>query len=423
VIVVSRSPPAHQQERHQDPDDDREQNALGMSSQGEREYQHRDANQEAWPPAGRLVNDPGLPHTTHARQDTAVRASSRLLRSTPRAPYTEVMSPAVPRIRLRDPDTTARRFAELRAALGLPPEPVNSGHFMTYQMDDRIRAHHAAPVVFYLSEGLRDDLLVAAIREHATSSTPSGFEVKITHPLSSTSTQIVSYLSDSSIHCILLDWDAQEPYIQVSLDLAAEVEFSTRPIHPEDSGVLDEQDTKDVTRRERAWEQLLKLRSSRKFNRMRNGLVTQFLDACAPMLREDLNHELDIAIVKALPRFRGRTWYTKTESFVSVELTTFAHAVMRHRLIDLARRAPDVQLLPLVLDAGDGPSNESSHEPDLAVLIDLRDALKNTEDADLLLYQAAGLEDSEVAPGVNLRMRRSRAKRRLAAQLLATEAA
>ncbi len=234
---------------------------------------------------------------------------------------------------------------------------------------------------------------------------------------------MVFHYSDSSVQSIEEDFRNGEPYITISLALVPKMDYSTRPIHPEDSGVLDEQQMRDVTRRERDWEQLLRLRSTRKFNKIRNGLVTEFLNACAPMLRDDLNHELDIALVKALPRFRGRTWYTKTESFVSVELTTFAHAVMRHRLIDLARRAPDVQLVPLVLDAGDGPSNEPGHEPDLAVLIDLRDALKSTTDADLLLYQAAGLEDSEVAPGVNLRMRRSRAKKRVAAQLFAAEAA
>ena len=70
MIVVPRSPPAHQQDRHHDPDNDREQNALGVSSQRERDYQQRDADQEAGVPAGGLVNDPGLPHITHAKQDT-----------------------------------------------------------------------------------------------------------------------------------------------------------------------------------------------------------------------------------------------------------------------------------------------------------------------------------------------------------------
>jgi len=38
--------------------------------QREREHNQRYADQEAWVPAAVLVNDPGLPHTTHASQDT-----------------------------------------------------------------------------------------------------------------------------------------------------------------------------------------------------------------------------------------------------------------------------------------------------------------------------------------------------------------
>lgn len=71
-IVVPRAPPPHQQDRHDDPDDDCEHNALGVSSQGERDYQQRNADQQAWVQAGGLADDPDLHHLLHARQDTAV---------------------------------------------------------------------------------------------------------------------------------------------------------------------------------------------------------------------------------------------------------------------------------------------------------------------------------------------------------------
>src|SRR5262249_12498999 len=152
----------------------------------------------------------------------------------------------------------------------------------------------------------------------------------------------VFFFSDELIRSIQMDWDQGEDYIQLSMALTEGIQFQDGPIRPKDSGVLDERNLTDVTPSEEDWQQLLELHATREFNKLRNSLISRYLGMCWPMTRIDLYAELDIAIVKALPRFRGaQYWDARTKSLKPVRLTTFVHRVMHNRLIDLARRDRD----------------------------------------------------------------------------------
>ena len=148
---------------------------------------------------------------------------------------------------------------------------------------------------------------------------------------------------------------------------------------------------------------------------------------CYPLDFDDLRSELDIAAAIAIPKFRGVPTRTAVLAGKRVpKLSTYLWEVMENHLKDLARHAlrkpPSVPLEPAP-QSDDPPSHRQSATtghtaPADAVVgaMTLRAAMREVPDSDLILWQLAGYRDSEISK-TNLRMRRARARSRLAQRL------
>ena len=188
------------------------------------------------------------------------------------------------------------------------------------------------------------------------------------------------------------------------------------PIRSSNSGVLDTNGEPNVTV---DWTGFQKVACVRWYWKMKNELITRYIELCYPLHRDDLGMELDIEVARALPAFRHTsTLVALRAGRGAAMLSTFLWTVMENRLKNLARSARRrPRTVPLVLD-GDRSAirNEPAWEPDYPLSIHIRQAIRSVRDSNLLLAQAAGFSDAEVSTE-NLRMRRLRARRRLAAAL------
>ena len=192
------------------------------------------------------------------------------------------------------------------------------------------------------------------------------------------------------------------------------------PIRFSNSGVLDTKTGSNVTY---DWKYLCEIQNRKWYNKIKNSLIAKYKSLCYPLQWEDLWVEIDLVVACALPKFRRMP--TATAVFRGEGqplLSTFLWTVMENRLRNLARDARrQLPTVPLVMD-GDprGIPNEPGYDPDFPTLVTLRQALIAVPDAHLLLLRAAGYRDNEITTE-NIRMRRLRARTRLAEQLAGDE--